>query len=53
MNRRHAIALAPEDRRRFLDESHTIILSTLDRHGHPHTVAMWYVADPDGYVMEF
>jgi len=32
MNRRHAIALAPEDRRRFLDESHTIILSTLDRH---------------------
>jgi len=51
MNRRHAIALAPEDRRRFLDESHTIILSTLDRHGYPHSVAMWYVADPDGTVL--
>jgi len=50
MNRRQAIALTPEEQRRYLDESDTIILSTIDRNGYPHTVAMWYVADPDGTV---
>src|SRR2546430_4375330 len=51
MKRRKAITLTPEEERQFLEESHTIILSTIDRHGYPHSVAMWYVADPDGTVL--
>ena len=51
MQRRKTIALAPEEQRRFLEVSHTIILTSLDRQGYPHSVAMWYVADPDGTVV--
>jgi len=51
MSRRHAIALAPEEQRAYLETSQTIILTTLDRHGYPHPVAMWYVVDPDGSVL--
>lgn len=51
MNRRAAIALTPDERRQYLETSHTIILTSLDRHGYPHSVAMWYVAEPDGVVV--
>jgi PPOX class probable F420-dependent enzyme len=51
MQRRKTIALAPEEQRRFLEDSHTIILTSLDRHGYPHPVAMWYVVDPDGTIV--
>src|SRR5438046_6691740 len=51
MQRRKTIALAPEEQRRFLEESHTIILTSIDRRGYPHSVAMWYVADPEGTVV--
>ena len=51
MQRRKTIALSPEEQRRFLEASHTIILTSLDRQGYPHSVAMWYVADPDGTVL--
>jgi len=51
MQRRKAIALTPDEQRRFLEDSHTIILTSLDRHGYPHPVAMWYVVDPDGTVV--
>src|SRR3989475_11565343 len=51
MHRRNEIALTPEERQAYLRDSHTIILSTLDRHGYPHSVAMWYVVDPDGTVV--
>src|SRR5919204_3095315 len=51
MQRRKSTALPAEEQRHFLDPSHTIILSSLDRHGFPHSVAMWYVADPDGTVL--
>ena len=51
MPRRKEIALTPAEQRQFLEESHTIILSTLDRQGYPHSVAMWYVVDPDGTVL--
>src|ERR1051325_3347294 len=51
MERRKTIALTPEEQRRFLEESHTIILTSVDRRGYPHSVAMWYVADPDGTVV--
>ena len=51
MQRRKTIALSPEEQRRFLEASHTIILTSLDRQGYPHSIAMWYVADPDGTVL--
>jgi len=51
MQRRKTIALTPEEQRRFLEGSHTIILTSNDRQGYPHSVAMWYVADPDGTVV--
>ena len=50
MQRRKTIALSPEEQQRFLEGSHTIILTSNDRQGYPHSVAMWYVADPDGTV---
>jgi len=49
--RRHRIALTPDEQRQWLAEAHTIMLSTLDRRGYPHTVAMWYIVDPDGAVV--
>ncbi len=45
MNRRTQIALSPDEQRRFLDESHTIILGTNGPKGHPQLTAMWYVND--------
>jgi len=50
-NRRQQIALSPDEQRRYLADSHTIVLSTNDRHGYPHSVAMWYVVDDDGNVL--
>ena len=50
MQRRHDIALTPAERDEFLAYSHTCILASLDRRGYPHSVAMWYVVDPDGAV---
>jgi len=51
VNRRQQIALTPEEQRRYLEGSRTIILTTLDRRGYPHSIAMWYVVDPDGSVL--
>jgi PPOX class probable F420-dependent enzyme len=51
MDRRRLIALTPEEQETFLKEGHTIVLSTLDRRGYPHSVAMWYEVDPDGTVL--
>lgn len=45
MNRRKAIELAPEEQARFLAETKTIVLSSIDRHGYPHSVAMWYIVE--------
>lgn len=50
MPRRREIALTPAEQREFLGTSHTCILTSLDRRGYPHSVAMWYVVDPDGAV---
>ena len=45
MKRRDAIQLNAEERRQFLEETKTIVLSTLDPRGYPHSIAMWYVVD--------
>lgn len=50
-SRRDQVALTPDEQRAYLDSSHTIILGTLDPHGYPHLVAMWYVVDDDGAVL--
>jgi len=49
-SRRDQIALTPAEQRTYLESAHTIILTTLDRRGYPHSIAMWYVVDPDGAV---
>ena len=51
MQRRKTIALTPDEQRRYLAESHTIILTSLDRLGYPHSVAMWYAVDPEGTIV--
>jgi PPOX class probable F420-dependent enzyme len=50
MARRRKIALTPAEQRDYLEGSHTCILTSLDRHGYPHSVAMWYVVEPNGTV---
>ena len=49
-SRRSQIALTAAEQRAYLEESHTIIFTSLDRRGYPHSIAMWYVVDPDGTV---
>ena len=51
MDRRKTIALTPEEQREYLETSRTIILTSIDRHGYPHPVAMWYAVEPDGAVV--
>jgi PPOX class probable F420-dependent enzyme len=51
MNRRSQIELTADERKQFLEESRTIVLSTIDRRGYPHSVAMWYVMDGDACLM--
>jgi len=51
MTRRNAIQLNPAERDEFLKTTKTIVLSTLDRHGYPHSVAMWYVAEDGRFWM--
>ena len=51
MSRRQQIALTPEERREFLASALTMTLASVDRHGYPHLVAMWFVVDPDGTVL--
>jgi PPOX class probable F420-dependent enzyme len=50
MNRREQIALTADEQHQYLEQSHTVILVSNDRHGFPHPVAMWYLAEPDGAV---
>jgi len=51
MKRRDAIQLTPEERDEFLRQAKTIVLSTIDQRGYPHSIAMWYVMDGDACVM--
>lgn len=51
MTRRNAIQLSSDERDEFLRTARTIVLSTIDQHGYPHSVAMWYVMDGDCALM--
>ena len=43
MNRRAAIAMAPEEVAAFLAEQRTVTCATLGRDGWPHLMPLWYV----------
>lgn len=42
MNRRDQIAMTPDERTAYLANAKTLILSSIDSHGYPHSVAMWF-----------
>ena len=50
MRRRAAIQMTPHERDEFLQHTRTVVLSSIDRRGYPHSVAMWYVID-DGCAL--
>jgi len=51
MKRRSQIELTPREREAFLEATKTIVLSTIDQRGYPHSVAMWYVMDDGAALM--
>jgi PPOX class probable F420-dependent enzyme len=50
VKQRDAIALGPAEQKEYLATARTLTLCTHGRHGYPHAVAMWFVADADGTV---
>ena len=50
MNRRAAIAIDDDERRRYLADAKTIILVSIGKDGYPHAVPMWFTVDDDGCV---
>jgi PPOX class probable F420-dependent enzyme len=50
MNKRDAIQLTDDERRRYLQEALTIILVTIGRDGYPNAVPMWFVVAEDGTI---
>ena len=51
MKRRDTIQLTPQEREEFRRQARTIVLSTIDPRGYPHSVAMWYAMDGDCCLM--
>ena len=49
MNRRNQIAMTADEQAAFLANAKTIILTSIDSRGYPHSVAMWF-ALIDGLV---
>jgi len=50
VHRRDTIAIAEDERRRYVADALTIILVSIGKDGYPHAVPMWFVADDDGCV---
>jgi len=51
VSRRKEIELTAEEREQFLAEAKTIILSSIDHRGYPHSVPMWFIVDPQGDIL--
>ncbi len=51
MKRRDAIQMTASEREAFLQQHQTIVLSSIDHRGYPHSVAMWYVMDEGRALM--
>jgi len=43
--------MTPDEQHTFLNNRKTIVLSTIDKHGYPHSVAMWYVMEGNDVLM--
>ncbi len=50
MNRRDAIAIDDEERRRYVTAALTIILVSIGDDGYAHAVPMWFTVDDDGCI---
>ncbi len=51
MSRRDQIRMNQEERREYLDQSLTIIISSIGRDGVPHPLPMWYAVEDDGAIV--
>jgi PPOX class probable F420-dependent enzyme len=51
MSRRKLIEFTPTEQAHFLAGQKTIVLCSIDHHGYPHAIAMWYEVDADGSVL--
>ena len=51
MKRRDQIQLSPAEQDEFLRKARTIVLSSIDARGYPHSVAMWYEMEGPCFVM--
>ena len=51
MKRRNLIQMTTEEQQEFLRRTKTLILSTIDQRGYPHSVPMWYQMDGPTFVM--
>jgi PPOX class probable F420-dependent enzyme len=51
MKRRNLIQMSAEEQREFLRHTKTLILSTIDHRGYPHSVPMWYEMDGATFFM--
>jgi PPOX class probable F420-dependent enzyme len=50
MSRRDQIRLTDDEIRKFVAESHTIILCTKSPNGFPHAMPMWFRVDDEGTI---
>ena len=50
MSRRAQIRMSPDEIRKFVEESQTIILSTNGTNGYPHPMPMWFTVDAEGAI---
>ncbi len=50
MSRRSQIELSPEEIRKFVAESKTVILVSNGRDGYPHPMPMWFAYGDDGSI---
>ena len=51
MSRRDQVRMNDEEIRAFLDQSLTIIISSIGRDGVPHPIPMWYAVEDDGAIV--
>lgn len=51
MNRRNLIQMSSEEQAGFLEQARTATLSSIDPHGYPHSVAMWFAMDGEDVLM--
>ena len=51
MSRRDLIRMTRDEQRKFLAGAQTIVICSLDPHGYPHPMPMWFAVEDDGAVV--